>query len=53
MALNRPVHPAETADDTTAPAAAAPATPGMSALGEIAQKFTPPDFWHGLAGDKS
>ena len=42
MALDRPVHPAETADDTTAPAAAAPATPGISALGGLAQKFTPP-----------
>ena len=53
MALDRPVHPAETADDTTAPAAAAPATPGISALGGLAQKFPPPppDFWHGLGLD--
>ena len=43
MALDRPVHPAETADDTTAPAAAAPATPGISALGGLAQK-SPPRF---------
>ena len=43
MALDRPVHPAEAGDGTTAPAAAAPAPPGISALGGLAQK-SPPIF---------
>ena len=42
MALDRPVHAAEAEDGTTAHAVAAPLAPGISALGGIAQKFTPP-----------
>ena len=45
MTLDRPLHAPETADGTTAPTVTAPLAPGISALGGIAQKFTPPpDF---------
>ena len=38
MALDGLVHPAETADETTAPAAAALATPGTSFAGCVCQR---------------
>ena len=40
---NKPVHVAKTADETTAPAVAAPVAPGTAAHGGIEQTCTPHD----------
>ena len=53
MMLDKPVHAPGTADGTTAPAVAAPAALGSAVHGNLAQTFTPPDFWPRLAGSKS
>ena len=48
MTLDRPIHAAETADETAAPAVAAPLASGFAAYDGLAQM--PPDFRPSQAG---
>ena len=54
MMLDKPVHAPETADGTTAAAAAAPVALWSAVHRDLAQTFIPsPDFGPRLAGGKS
>ena len=53
MALNRPVHAAETADGTTEPAVAAPGTAGHGDLGQTPPPPPPPRLLALASRDKS